>query len=90
MDFNRNKQGRFCCGIERSVFPLLKVKGTIQGKDINITIYPKNNYINVHLANQLLILEPSIFEQSYFFNPKGHAINNLQLIIIFSYPNSMR
>jgi hypothetical protein len=43
---------------------LLKFKGTIQGRDISIAFCPNDmeNYISVHMDNQLLIHKSSVIE----------------------------
>ena len=60
---------------------LLKIKGIIQGRVVNIAICPsyKMNYINVDMANQLLILETNIKETLQFKNKKQYEINDLLL-----------
>jgi hypothetical protein len=65
MKLNSKNDGRFYHGCEKSVCTLLRTWGTIQGKDISIATFleDKENYINVDLANQLLIPKPSIIEK---------------------------
>jgi hypothetical protein len=74
------KAGRFsdkgvdipCCG-------LFTLKGSIQGKEsiVVINVDDKDNYINIDLANQLLILEPNIIEKEDIFHKKQYEIKNL-------------
>jgi hypothetical protein len=54
-----------CCGFS-------KLKGNIQGREINIVISldSNTNYINIDLANQLLISEPDIIEKDDYFRIK--------------------
>jgi hypothetical protein len=70
---DKMKEGRlFYKGVSTSCFGLLTLKGSIQEKEINIIINVnhKENYINIDLANQLLIPEPNII----FF-----AMDNMKL-----------
>lgn len=62
---------------------LITLKGCIKGKEINIAINTshKKNYINITLANQLLIQEPSIGERKYIFGQKEYENNDLQVEI---------
>ena len=62
---------------------LLKVKGSIAGKDVTIAISPaeEKNYINPKIANQLVIPESNIIEKLEFFDKKKYDITNLQLNI---------
>jgi hypothetical protein len=63
----------------KTAIALLKLKGTIQGKEISIAICPNNmkNHINVNLVNQLLIP----IEKKNTFGEKQYAIKELQLTI---------
>ena len=65
-----------CCG-------LFTLKGSIQGKEINIIINMNcdENYINVNLANKLLIPESNIIEKEYIFHKKQNEIKELQVTI---------
>ena len=66
MEFNKKKEGRFIYeGFENLCVTLLKIKGTIQGKVVNIAIYLGNkmNHINVDVANQIMIPKPSIIKK---------------------------
>jgi hypothetical protein len=62
---------------------LLEANENIQGKNINIAIFPnaRKNHINVDLANQLLFLEPNIIENDMFLSYVKYEIKNLQLSI---------
>ena len=66
------KQGRFPRTFSKCVNALLKRKGAIQGKVVNIVICSsdKKNHINVDVANPLLIPETSIKETLQFRNKK--------------------
>ena len=52
---------------------LLRLKGIIQEKDINIAICldDKKNYTSVDITNQLLILELNIFQKKNTWRRKG-------------------
>jgi hypothetical protein len=79
MDFNIN-EGRFTHkGLSTPIFEILKVKGIVQGKNINVVIcpYKKENYINIDIANQLSILESNIIEKNF----GKTQIKNLQVTI---------
>ena len=60
---------------------LLKLEGTIQGKNISIAMCPtiRENYINNSLKNQLLVPESSILEK--WSGDKQSEITDLQLTI---------
>ena len=62
---------------------LLQIKGTIRGKDINISIAPneRNNYISDEFANELAIPNSNIGARLDFCKNKEYAISNLQLNI---------
>ena len=57
--------------------------GNIQGREFNVTINPSNdkNYININLANQLLIPELSIGVKKNIFDQKEYKISDLQVTI---------
>jgi hypothetical protein len=84
MDNSKMKEGRFSyegnyilgCG-------LFTLKGSMQGKEINIVINErhKEHYININLANQLLIPEPNIIEKEDIFCRKRYEIKELQVTI---------
>jgi hypothetical protein len=61
MDFNKKKEGRFSYKFNL-VSWIINIQREYSRKRINIVIslHYKGNYINIDLANQLLILEPSI------------------------------
>ena len=56
--------------------------GTIQGKKVNIAISTCNdkNYININLANQLLISDANVGERTYIFGNE-YEINDLQITV---------
>ena len=60
---------------------LFKIKGTIRGKDITISIAPdeRNNYISDEFANELAIPESNIGERLDFWNNKKYAISNFTI-----------
>jgi hypothetical protein len=75
------KKGRFFYVRSKYILhEILKVKGTIHGRDIIIVVCPlnKENYIDVDIANQLQIPESSI-EKIKLWNKD--QINNLSLRI---------
>jgi len=82
MESNKEKR-RFhkTSGIFASM--LLRVKGTLGGKDITIFVSPTrcNNYISIELANRLAIPESNIIEKLDLWNEKQYDITNLQLNI---------
>ena len=59
LESNNQKQGRFPSTFKTYVSMLLRIKGTIRGKDIPISIAPSehNNYISDEFANELAISE---------------------------------
>jgi hypothetical protein len=59
------------------------LKGSIQGKEVNIIISldHKENYINIDLANQLLIQEPNIIEKEDIFRKTQYEIKDLLVTI---------
>jgi hypothetical protein len=62
---------------------LFTLKGSIQGKEVNIVINVnhKENYINIDLENQLLIPEPNIIENKDIFCKRQYEIKDLQVTI---------
>ena len=76
MKLNSENKGIFSNTYKR--YALLNLIGSIQGRDISISICSTNNinYINVDLAIHLIILQLNIFEQC-----ERYGINNLQLTI---------
>jgi hypothetical protein len=80
---SNNEKRRFhkTSGISASM--LLRVKGTLGGKDITIFIAPTrcNNYVSIEFANQLAIPESNIIEKLDLWNEKQYDITNLQLNI---------
>jgi hypothetical protein len=83
MEFPNEKQGRFPHSYKKYVDSSLKVNKIIQGNNINISICPtiRKNYINVDLANQLMVLEPNIIENDMSLSDDKYEIKNLQLSI---------
>ena len=73
MDFNvENKKKKIPITLQRNVAILFRIKGTLAGKDITISIAPakSNNYISTKFANHLVILESNIREEIDFW-PKN-------------------
>ena len=65
--FNLN-EGRFIYkGLSTPIFDILKVKGIVERKNINVAIcpYKKENYINIDISNQLSILNSNIIENNF-------------------------
>jgi len=62
---------------------LLRIKGTLSGKDVTISIDPTehNNYVSTKCANQYVIPKSNITEEIYSWNEKEHDISSLQLNI---------
>ena len=59
----------FLSPYKKNVAMLFRIKGTLAGKDITISIAPaeRNNYISIELANHLVILESNIREELEFW-----------------------
>lgn len=59
-------------GYPISAYWFSTLKGSIQGREVNIIISLdyKETYINIDLANQLLIPEPNIIEKKDIFQIK--------------------
>ena len=78
MESHDEKQGRFPSTSKTYVSMLFRIKGTIRGKDITISIAPIecNNYISVEFANKLVIIESNIGERLDFWNNKEYGISN--------------
>jgi hypothetical protein len=83
MDLSNMEKRKFPKTSRVSASVLFRVKGTLGGKDFNISITPTehNNYISDESANQLLILESNIIEKLDLWNEKQYSISNLQLNI---------
>jgi len=77
------EKGRFPKTFTKGVFTLFRIKGTLAGKDIIISIAPTRdkNYASTKCANQLVILESNIIKTINSMVEKQHDINNLQLSI---------
>ena len=65
MDFNVEKKEKYPITLQRNVSILFRSKGTLAGKDINISIAPteSNNYIRTKFANHLVIPKSNIREE---------------------------
>ena len=72
MDFNVEKKEKFPITLQRNVAILFRIKGTLAGKDITISIAPaeSNNYISTEFANNLVIPESNIKEKLDFWDRK--------------------
>lgn len=58
------------------------LKGSIQGREVNVAINPSNNKnYNINLANQLLIPELSIGVRKNIFDKKEYKFSDLQVTI---------
>jgi hypothetical protein len=79
MDFNVNEGNFTHKGLSTPIFDILKVKGIVQGKNINIAIclYKKENCINIDISNQLSILESNTIKKNF----GKTQIKNLQVMI---------
>ena len=93
MDFNVEKKEKFSITLKRNVAILFRIKGTLAGKDITISIAPaeSNNYISTEFANHLVIPESNIREELDFWDIKQIEISGLQLNVgvIWSHRNSL-
>ena len=58
------KEGRFPKTYSMCVRALFKIKGSLAGKEVIISIDPaqNNNYVSIECANQLVILESNIIK----------------------------
>jgi hypothetical protein len=70
-------------GCSISTYGLFTLKGSIQGKEVNIVISMTHdeNSININLANQLIILEHNVSEQTNIFCKRQYEIKDLQVTI---------
>ena len=68
MDFNVEKKEKFPITLQRNFAILFRIKGTLSGKDITISIAPgeRNNYISTEFANHLVIPKSNICEELDF------------------------
>ena len=59
MDFNVEKKEKIPITLQRNVAIIFRIKGTLAGKDITISIAPakSNNNISTEFANNLVIPE---------------------------------
>jgi hypothetical protein len=84
MDKSKMTKGRFSYeGCRTSCFGLFTLKGSIQGKEVNIVISmtQDENSININLANQLFISEHNISEKTNIFCKRQYEIKDLQVTI---------
>jgi hypothetical protein len=83
MESNNEEKGRFPKTSRTFVSVLLRIKGTLAGKDVTISIDPtaNDNYVSTECANQLLIPKSNIIEEIDSWNEKQYRISNLQLNI---------
>jgi hypothetical protein len=84
MDKSKMMKGRFSYeGCRTSCFGLFTLKGSTQGKEVNIVISmtQDENSININLANQLFILEHNISEKTNIFCKRQYEIKELQVTI---------
>ena len=81
MDFNVEKKERFPITLQRNVAKLFRIKWTLTGKDIIISIAPaeSNNYISTEFSNHLVIPKSNISEGIDFWERKQIEISGLQL-----------
>ena len=81
MDFNLEKKQNFPITLQKNVSILFRIKETLVGKDITISIAPaeRNNYISIEFANHLVIPESNIREELDFLDKKRTEISGLQL-----------
>jgi len=78
------KEERFSYnGISIIDHEIITLKGSIQGREVNVAISPSNdkNCININLANQLLIRELSIGVKKIIFDQNEYKISDLQVTI---------
>jgi hypothetical protein len=81
MDSDNEEKGRFTKTSKSYVsHVILRIKGTLGGKDLTISIAPteRNNYVSAEFANQLLIPESNIIEKLDFWDNKQYDISDLQ------------
>lgn len=73
----------FYNGLSVTKHRVITLKGSIQGREFNAAISPSNdkNYININLANQLLIPDLSISVKKNNFDQKEYKISDLQVTI---------
>ena len=83
MDFNIEKKQIFPITLQTNVSILFRIKGTLAGKDITISIAlaENNNYISTEFANHLVISESNIREELDFLDKKRTEISGLQLSV---------
>jgi hypothetical protein len=81
MESNNEEKGRFPKTSRKYVSVLLRIKGTLAGKDVTISIDPSehDNYVSTECANQLLIPKSNIIEEIDLWNEKKYSISKLQL-----------
>jgi hypothetical protein len=83
MESNIEEKRRFPKTFSKTIYALFRIKGTLAGKDIIISIAPTqdNNYVSTECANQLVIPESNIIETIDSMGEKQYDISNLQLSI---------
>ena len=72
MDFNVEKKEKFHITLQINVAIMFRIKGTLAGKAITISIAPveSNNYISIEFANHLVIPKSNIREELDFWDKK--------------------
>ena len=81
---SERKEGRFPENYSMFVCALIRIKGSLAGKEflISIDLNQENNYVSTKCSNKLVIPESSITETSSFRkNEKQYDIGNLHLSI---------
>ena len=84
MDNSKMMKGRFSYkGCKIPCYGPFTLKGSIQRREVTIVIgmTQDENYINVNLANELLIPKSNIIEKEYIFHKKQNEIKGLQVTI---------
>lgn len=82
METNNNE--RFSRTFSKCVSTLFKIKGSLTGREIIVSINPTkdSNYVSTKYANHLLIPESNIIETKFVdTSNKQYDINHLQLSI---------
>ena len=83
MESRDKKQGIFPQTFKKNAHPILKTYGLIQEKSVCIAIFPstKRNCINIDLANQLMVSESDIIDNSTILSDEKYELRNLQLSV---------
>ena len=81
MDFNVENKEKFPITSKINVSILFRIKGTLEGNDMTISIVPAeiNNCISTEFTNHLMIHESNIGEGIDFWDKKQIEISGLQL-----------